>query len=63
LQAFVLSLLLSLSGTSKNELRSKVAQFGACLETRSMGGGVAIWGGAQFGVLHTQKEVYGHGRN
>jgi hypothetical protein len=57
LQAFVPSLLLSLSGTSKNELGSKVAQFGACLETPSMGDG------AQFGALHTQKEVYGHWRN
>ncbi len=38
LQAFVLSLLLSLSGTLKNELGSKVAQFGACLETPSRGG-------------------------
>jgi hypothetical protein len=25
--------------------------------------GVAIWGGVQFGVVHTQKEVYGHWRN
>jgi hypothetical protein len=33
------------------------------LVSKHLQGGVAIWGAAQFGMLHTQKEVYGHWRN